>query len=173
MDARGGENDTLTKLGKERINTRLNRRKEAIQKKLFQTRTTSTLQKEQTFTTTMNAQEEPEVKPSEESRPYGHKDLSKHHQAKPRRSRRRCWICKSPNHYKRQCPNNRCFYCHILGHIKADCNKRKINFIFNRLMEMFEGYKEANKCWHKKSESIKKRMDESRYKKEGGAFKLY
>ena len=40
-------------------------------------------------------------------------------------------------------------------------------------MEIFEGYKEINKCWHKKSESIKKRMDESRYKKEGGAYKLY
>ena len=49
----------------------------------------------------------------------------------------------------------------MLGHIKADCNKRKINSIFNRLMEMFEGYKEANKCWHKKTKSIKKRMDES------------
>ena len=141
MDARAGENDTPTKLGKERINARINRRKEAIQKKLFQTRTTSTLQNEQTFPTTINAQEEPEVKPSEESRPYGHKDLSKHHKAKPRRSRRRCWIFKSPNHYKRKCPSNRCFYCHMLGHIKADCNKRKINFIFNRLMEMFEGYK--------------------------------
>ena len=146
MDARAGENDTPTKLGKERINTRLNRRKEAIQKKLFEARTTSTLQKEQTFPKAMNAQEEPEEKPLEESRPYGHKDLSKHHKAKPRRSRRRCWICKSPNHYKRQCPSNRCFYCHMLGHVKADCNKRKINFIFNRLMEMFEGYKEANKC---------------------------
>ena len=33
MYARAGENDTPTKLGKERINTRLNRRKEAIQKK--------------------------------------------------------------------------------------------------------------------------------------------
>ena len=33
MDARSGDNDTPTKLGKERINTRLNRRKEAMQKK--------------------------------------------------------------------------------------------------------------------------------------------
>ena len=102
MDARAGENDTPKKLKKERINTKLNRRKEAIQKILFETRPTSTLQKEQTFPTTMNAQEEPEVKPSEELRSYGHKDLSKHHKAKPRGSRRRCWICKSPNHYKRQ-----------------------------------------------------------------------
>ena len=61
----------------------------------------------------------------------------------------------------------------MLGHVKADCNKRKINFIFNRLMEMFEGYKEANKSWHKKTESIKKRMNESRYKKEDGAYKMY
>ena len=61
----------------------------------------------------------------------------------------------------------------MLGNVKVDCNKRKINFIFNRLMEMFEGYKEANKCWHKKTESIKKRMKESRYKKEGGAYKMY
>ena len=38
---------------------------------------------------------------------------------------------------------------------------------------MFEGYKEANKRWHKKTESIKKRMEESRYKKEGGAYKMY
>ena len=33
MDARAGENETPTKLEKERINTRLNRRKEAIRKK--------------------------------------------------------------------------------------------------------------------------------------------
>ena len=32
MDARAGENDTPTKLKKVRINTRLNRRKKAIQK---------------------------------------------------------------------------------------------------------------------------------------------
>ena len=70
MDARTGENNTPTKLGKERINARLNRRKEAIQKILFETRPTSTLQKEQTFPTIMNTKEEPEVKPSEESRPY-------------------------------------------------------------------------------------------------------
>ena len=100
-------------------------------------------------------------------------NLSKYFRSKPRRDRRRCWICKSPNHYKRQCPSNRCFYCHMLGHVKADCNKRKINFIFNRLMEMFEGYIEANKSRHKKTESIKKRMEESLYKKEGAAYKLY
>jgi len=81
-------------------------------------------------------------------------------------------VCKSPNHYKRQCPSNRCFYCHMLGQVKADCNKRKINFIFNRLMEMFEGYIEANKSRHQKNESIKKRMEESRYKKEGAVFML-
>ena len=49
MDARAGENVTPTKLEKERTNTKLNRRKEAIQKTQFETRTTSTLQKEQTF----------------------------------------------------------------------------------------------------------------------------
>ena len=32
MDARAGENDTPTKLGNERINIRLNTRKETIQK---------------------------------------------------------------------------------------------------------------------------------------------
>ena len=95
MDARAGENDTPTKLAKERINTRLNRRKEEVQKKLFETRTTSTLQKEQAFPTTMIAQEEPEVKPEDESRPYGHKDLSKHFRSKPRRNIRKCSICKS------------------------------------------------------------------------------
>jgi len=43
---------------------------------------------------------------------------------------------------------------------KADFNKRKINFIFNKLMEMFEGYIEANKSRHKKTKSIKK-LEES------------
>ena len=60
----------------------------------------------------------------------------------------------------------------MLGQVKADYNKRKINFIFNRLMEMFEGYIEANKSRHQKNESIKKRMEESRYKKEGAVFML-
>ena len=84
MDARAGENDTPKKLKKERINTKLNRRKEAIQKILFEIRPTSTLQKEQAYHKAMNAQEDPEDKPKEESRPYGHKDLSKHHKTKPR-----------------------------------------------------------------------------------------
>ena len=60
MDDRVGENDTPTKLEKQRINTKLNRRKEEIQKtKLFETRTTSTKQKEQAFLITKNALEEP------------------------------------------------------------------------------------------------------------------
>ena len=38
---------------------------------------------------------------------------------------------------------------------------------------MFEGYKEAKESKHKKTESIKKRMEKSRYKKEGATYKLY
>ena len=40
------------------------------------------------------------------------------------------------------------FYCHMLGHVNADYNKRNINLIFNKLMEMFKGYKYANKIRH-------------------------
>ena len=36
----------------------------------------------------MTTQEETEDKPTEESRPYGHKNLSKLHKAKPRRKKK-------------------------------------------------------------------------------------
>ena len=39
---------------------------------------------------------------------------------------------------------------------KNDCNKRKIDSIFKRLMEMLVCYKESNISGHKKTESIKK-----------------
>ena len=46
-------------------------------------------------------------------------------------------MCISPKHQKKSFPRIRCFYCHQLGHIKATCYKRKVNFIYDKLIEDF------------------------------------
>ena len=78
MELKAGDKNSQIKLKQEAENSRLSRRKETIKKLLFYKRFSSAQQKEQSFHETMNAQEEPENKPEESMRPYGHRDLSKH-----------------------------------------------------------------------------------------------
>ena len=52
-------------------------------------------------------------------------DLAKHRKHKSKwKSKKRCWLCKSLGHYKKNCPYIRCFYCGRLGHIKANIHQK-------------------------------------------------
>ncbi len=77
---------------------------------------------------------EMDLEVSEEPK-QGFYDLNWHSHRKGHKSRKKCWLCKSPDHLKKKCPHIRCFYCHRPGHIKANCYLRKINYVFNRLRE--------------------------------------
>ena len=46
-------------------------------------------------------------------------------------SKKKCWVCASPYHYKKNCPYIYCFYCNQPGHTKKYCYKRKTYYIFN------------------------------------------
>ena len=61
-------------------------------------------------------------------------DLSKHLKRK-KKSRKRCWIWRSPTHFKNRCPYIRCFWCHKLGHTKAICHMKMIEYIYHRVKE--------------------------------------
>ena len=39
----------------------------------------------------------------------------------------------------------RCFYCRQLGHVKAQCSKKKVDYIYNKLMENYKKQDKKNK----------------------------
>jgi len=80
-------------------------------------------------------------------------DLAKHRKHKPKwKSKKRCWLCKSLSHYKKNCPYIRCFYCGRLGHIKANCFIKKMDKILEKSQQ--------EKKKKKKRESRKKKRKE-------------
>ena len=88
---------------------------------------------------------EDKVNKKEEPREQKGKLNLSNHKNKSRKSKKRCLICKSPNHFKNNCLKIKCFHCHKLGHMKKHCYKRKVDFIFNWLWEMDQKYREALK----------------------------
>ena len=130
---RAGTGDDKENLKEERINERLKRRKDLIQKIMFDKRFPNSQQKEQKKIHNFFS---PEVKEVQKEDPVekGKLDLSSHRN-RFKESRKRCCMCYSPHHLKRFCPYNKCFFCEKLGHVKADCWKRKINYIYQRLWE--------------------------------------
>ena len=63
-------------------------------------------------------------------------DLSKHLKKK-KKSRKRCWIYRSPTHFKNRYPYIRCFWCHKLDHTKAICYMKMFEYIYHRVKEDF------------------------------------
>ena len=63
-------------------------------------------------------------------------NLAKHRKksSKPRKSKKRCWVFRQPDHLKRKCPYIRCFYCH-LGHIKDDCRDKKMDYTTHQVVK--------------------------------------
>ena len=76
-------------------------------------------------------------------------NLNQHCKKKNKTKGKKCWLCKSYYHLKRQCPYIQCFYCHRWGHIKANCFKyqtRKIYaVIVQRANGLFQRFRKINK----------------------------
>ena len=86
--------------------------------------------------------------------------VDQHFIKKAKRSKKKCWICRSFNHLKSRCPNIKCFYCGKRGHVKANCYRKKIDYLFARLKETI-GEKET-----KKDKKMKKKIRKRQRKKE-------
>ena len=100
-------------------------------------------------------QEEEEIK--EEVEIKGKLDLCQHHKRTKRKSRKRCWNCKSAGHLRNHCPYIRCFHCQRLGHVKAICHIYRIDKLLKALEKQ---QKKKEKKKRQKKEKQKKREEE-------------
>ena len=179
MDSKEGseERNTHDLNRAEGIKTKLERRKRRLDDYLLSKRilpnlpTEAFIEPEQQYKAP-EALEDKTKKKEEPSEQKGKLNLS-NHRNKSRKSKKRCWICKSPNHFKNNCPKIKCFHCHKLGHMKKHCYKRKVDFIFNWLWEMDQKYREALKKRYIEKEEICRKFRESKYIKEGSVYKMY
>ena len=85
----------------------------------------------------------------------GYPSLNLCSKRKKRKSNKRCWICRSNSHIKKSCPYIKCFYCSKYGHTKDKCWKKKLDYLFNRMIELFKK-KEQNYSKKEKQKQKKK-----------------
>lgn len=76
------------------------------------------------------------------------------HKVKPKKSKRKCWHCGNPHHYKAHCPKIRCYYCHRLGHIVANCREKRMDKILKYMGEVMK-VKQRKKEKKKKKDRIR------------------
>ena len=179
---RGKNKGLEEQLKKGAIDERLYRRKKRLNETLLKKRL-STHPNELTPAKGAKVQEEKieEQQKKEEACDIGLPVLTKHRKksSKPRKSKKRCWVCKQPGHLKRKCPYIRCFYCHRLGHIKADCRDKKMDYIMNQVVKA-KKKKERNKKRKEKqktkqkaiTEIYKKRLQQTEFKFKNGEYEL-
>ena len=72
-----------------------------------------------------------DIEVEENPRGKGWLNLSSHKRRR-KRSKKRCWLCRSSSHFKSKCPFIKCFYCHQFGYMKINCHKRMIEYMFYR-----------------------------------------
>ena len=51
----------------------------------------------------------------------------KGHYHRRKKKTKRCWVCKSRWHFKRDCPKMKCFYCGRQGHTKKKCFRLELH----------------------------------------------
>ena len=68
----------------------------------------------------------------------GYPNLNLCSKRQKRKSNKRCWICRSYSHLKKSCPYIKCFYCSKNGHTKDKCWKKKLDYLFNRMKDLFK-----------------------------------
>ena len=81
--------------------TKIKIRKERLDKKLFEKRHSPPTNRTQPIQKMVMESEGKEVE--EVAGKIGHQNLAKHRN-KYRKSKKRCWYCKNPGHYKESCP---------------------------------------------------------------------
>ena len=137
----------------QRIQTKLQIRKEKIQNIISKKRLSQTYQKEEPIQIEETLQEEKEVIHEEEEK-IKIQNLSSYRKPTKRHSKKRCWNCKSKYHTKKHCPYIQCYYCKKFGHMKKQCHLRKIDKVLN-LIEKEEEKKIKKKKRKQKRKGIK------------------
>ena len=136
--AERNRNEYLEKMKRSAEKRKLSKRKNQIQMVLMQRRNLFANQNGEQMEQNHKPQEDKEdmILDSREEDPRGIKglNLSKHYK-KRKKSKKRCWICKSPTHFKNRCPYIRCFWCHKTGHIKTNCHMKMIEYVYHRVKE--------------------------------------
>ena len=132
----GTEEDMKSK----RILEALKRRKILINEKLRSKRA-HPIQSGQKTVEMFSVQEEPEkiIMETENlllGRGEEGRNKFQHYKKRVKLNKKKCWICKSKNHLKKS-PKLRFFWYQKLRHLKANCFHRKMNFIFNKLLETY------------------------------------
>ena len=175
MDSRAGEteHEIQRQANKERYEHKLKLRKNKLNQILMAKKppfSPSNAQRPQPNEGS-EAEDKEACKPKKEepSEPVGKFQLSKC----KRKSKKKCWLCKSPFHLKLNCPKIKCFYCNKLGHVKKNCYKRKTDYIYNWLWNMNTKWRETFKEKYRRKIEICRKFKYSTYKKEGDTYKVY
>ena len=100
-------------------------------------------------------EQEKEELNQEEIKVGGTLNLNQHYKRRPKRDKKKYWNYRAPDHLKKHCAFLRCFYCSKLGHFKQNCQKRKIDFVFNRMKELYQ-----EQLKKKRNKSIKQKQKE-------------
>ena len=150
MSSKAGEEKELAH---QRIQAKLLRRKEKLQNIISKKRLSQTYQKEEPSQIKETLQEEIEVIHEEEEK-MRIQNLSGYRNHTKRRSKKRCWNCKSKYHTKKHCPYIQCYYCKKYGHMKQQCHLRRIDKVLS-LIEKQEDQKIKKKKRKQKRKKIK------------------
>ena len=175
MEARAGEKE----YHQQRQKTNELRRKKELQEKLYNKRLllAQTVDKEEPSRSPY--QEVKEVKKEEHSEKKL-PNLSQHYRRYFKKSKKKCWICKSSSHFKNKCPHIKCFYCHKYGHIKSNCWHRKMDLLLHTMEkeQLKKNNKKQrrnmrNKYQKEQSEIYKFRLKDSEFKEIKGNHILF
>ena len=176
MENRAGNQSTHEAFKKEGVERKRLRRKNRLNKILTEKRMNAH-HKDQAHQKGFIDLEEEEKKEGEEEK--GHMDLNKHYKKSKRKSRKKCWNCKSAYHFRDHCPYIRCFHCHRLGHVKANCFMYRIQKLLKALekQEKRKQKRRNQKAQKQKEreeeiETIRKRARQSEFIKEQGKWRL-
>ena len=174
MEDKAGKIANQTKKEQQELMQRI--RKQRIEKILMQKRLTRPTNETQAQPNETMELEEREDKEAAEK--IGNLNLCQHRR-RFKRSKKRCWHCRSFGHFKESCPHIRCFWCHKLGHTKSKCFFRISMELYKRL-ELIENKKEHKKKIKRKKEKehresiqiYKQRLLTSNFVKHDGNWKL-
>ena len=151
-----------TSLSHQRIETKLKLRKDAVYKKLFDSRMNSS-NKNQNQSNEMDFEE---VEEEHEKHQKGYLPLDQYQKNYYSKAGKRCWYCKSWYHLKNSCPKMRCFYCGAKGHFKSKCFKYELHKMIQILKNILFEKKQLIKEPKEKKETMIDRMKQVVFKKD-------
>ena len=174
MAIRAGTRNDEENMKQEKQKWKESLRKEIINKKIFQSRQVLSPTAVQIVHQEQPEHEEQEAQKKEETgKKKEYLPVNQHAKKHAWKSKKKCWYCHSPYHLKKDCKNMQCFYCLRLGHIKANCYKRKIDLIFEWLVQMAKNIKEIQKRRFKTQKNVLDKIKESSFVQKEGSHYLF